>query len=234
MYIIPTRVHLGDIGPDNLETPFSIVSKMQDCEMQWLESEPELAAFLEKNKSVLICASRQVDFIRRPALGEKTEVHSWVFDARKRMSYRNSALVGEGGEILAKCWGLGMFLQLDTGKVLEVPEELNARTTIDEKLDMEYLKRKIVLPKVEPQRLEPIEVKRSDIDCNGHVNNAIYVRMAFDLLPDEFMPTRLHITHEGQARRNDVIVPELYRQGERRVYTLSSESGQRFATVEWN
>ena len=55
---------------------------------------------------------------------------------------------------------------------------------LDPQLEMNYKDRRIILPKEGGEVLDPVRVLRADIDYNRHMNNANYVRVAMELLPE--------------------------------------------------
>lgn len=234
MYTYDTRVTASATGDDGLQTAFSTVTMMQDCSMLWMESEPDLVAYLERNNTAMMVASRQVDFLRRPRYGEKLQVRTSIYKLHGRMGYRNTVIVDEQGEYTAVCWAIGVFVTYDTGRMIPIPPEIEQTITFDPKIDMEYLRRKIVLPKVDPVACTPVTVQRSDLDFNHHMNNAQYVRIAYDMLPDDFAIRRLRIMHEGQARAGQVIHPQLLVEEGRRVYSLNADDGSPYAIIEWS
>lgn len=235
MYTYNTRVAASATGADGRQTAVSVVTMMQDCSILWMESEPDLVRYLHENNTAMMVASRQVDFLRWPAYGEKLQVRTSIYKLHGRMGYRNTVIVDESGAYTAVCWAIGVFVTYDTGEMIPIPAEIEHTLTFDPKLDMEYLKRKIAMPKVEPETFPPIVAQRSDLDLNHHVNNAQYVRMAYDLLPGGYDIHRLRIMHEGQAREGDVIHPALYRgEGQTRVYRLESDAGKPYAVIEWS
>ena len=59
--------------------------------------------------------------------------------------------------------------------------------------------------------LEPIKVLRADIDYNKHMNNANYVRMAMELLPDDFEVKGLRVEYRVAAKLGDTLIPTIYR-----------------------
>lgn len=232
MYTYDTRVTTSCTGADGLQTPVSVVTMMQDCSMLWMDSEPELTAFLRENDAAMMVASRQVDFLRFPKYGERLQVRTSIYKFRGRMGYRNTVIVDEQCRPTAKCWAIGVFVGYHTGKMIEIPKDVVEHVKMDPQVEMDYLKRKIVLPKTDPVELPNIMALRSDLDFNGHVNNAQYLRMAYDLLPDGFQTRRMRIEHEGQAREGQRVHPLLYKDDERLVYRLDGEDGSPFATVE--
>lgn len=88
------------------------------------------------------------------------------------------------------------------------PEECD-KITYDEKIDMEYLDKKIVLPEVPGQRLNAVPVKRNDIDFYHHMNNARYIEVALELLKDDAPINRVRIEYKAPAKPGDLLHPQI-------------------------
>lgn len=81
---------------------------------------------------------------------------------------------------------------------------------IEPQLDMNYKDHRIILPKGGGVSFAPIQVMRTDIDYNCHVNNANYIRMAMELLPEDFIVKDLRVEYRVAAKLGDVLVPTLF------------------------
>ena len=57
----------------------------------------------------------------------------------------------------------------------------------------------------------PVKVMRADIDYNKHLNNANYVRMAMELLPEDFEIKGLRVEYRVAAKLGDMLVPTIYK-----------------------
>ena len=86
---------------------------------------------------------------------------------------------------------------------------------------MNYKNHRIILPKTEGEVMEPIKVLRADIDYNKHLNNANYVRMAMELLPEDFVVSGLRVEYRVAAKLGDQLVPAIYKNGETIIVALS-------------
>ena len=86
---------------------------------------------------------------------------------------------------------------------------------------MNYKDRRIILPKTEGEVMEPVKVLRADIDYNKHLNNANYVRMAMELLPEDFVVSGLRVEYRVAAKLGDLLVPTIYKNGETIFVALS-------------
>lgn len=211
MYTCEEIVGPSQVGVDGHQTLVSMVRAMQDCSQLWLESEPVMARFLERDGVAMLLASRQLDAIRFPKYGEHITVASGVYECKKYFGYRNTVIYDSEGALCAKSWAVGVFVSRATGKPVRIPDEVVRSMVYDPKVDMDYLGRKIIVPDLSVETLPPIETKRSDIDFNQHVNNAQYVRMALDVLPEEHRYQRMRVDYRQAARLGDTIAPRLIR-----------------------
>ena len=75
-------------------------------------------------------------------------------------------------------------------------------------------------------------MRRSQIDTNGHVNNAKYVEMAEEWLPEPNGIRKLRVAYRHAAKYGDRIVPAAYHGADRHMVVLEGTKGQVYAVVE--
>jgi hypothetical protein len=78
-----------------------------------------------------------------------------------------------------------------------------------------------ILPKTDGKVLHPIKVLRADIDYNKHLNNANYVRMAMELLPENFVVNGLRVEYRVAAKLGDCLIPTIYKIADGIIVSLS-------------
>ena len=110
------------------------------------------------------------------------------------------------------------------GKLTRIDDDTMASLTIEPKLEMNYRDRRIILPKEGGMTLEPIKVLRADIDYNKHLNNANYVRMAMELLPEDFEAGDLRMEYRVPAKLYDSLTPTIYHIDNGIIIALARES----------
>ena len=116
---------------------------------------------------------------------------------------------------------MGAFVDKAAGKLKRVDDATIQSMKLEPQLEMNYKDRRIILPKTEGKVLEPIKVLRADIDYNKHMNNANYVRMAMELLPEDFVVTGLRVEYRVAAKLGDTLVPTIYRHDKVIIISLS-------------
>lgn len=233
MYSVKGRVGASDTGPDGTMTLVGILNKMQDVSMFWLESEPDFVNFLIKNDVRMLLINRQADIIRLPSYGEEFTVTTSIYECKSYFGYRNTILYDKAGNPCVLTWSTGAFCSLLTGKMARVPDGILNTITLDSKVHMIYLDKKIKIPKISGQKYNPIPVKNSFIDLNLHVNNARYVDTAVDLLPPEIKISRLRVEYKKAAKMGDSLYPTVWAENDRLYVMLADNQDNPFATMEF-
>lgn len=235
MYEMKRVVTSSDCDENGIQSVVSIVTMMQDCSGLWIESEPKVLDWIGREHLALIITSRQLDIYRRPVYRERLSVRTSVYQFRGPLGYRNTALYDEQGELVACCWCTGPFIDLAAGKMTKPPADIKDSMTVDAKLDMEYLPRRIALPDAESfDKLPAIAVRPSDIDYYRHVNNAQYVRMACDILPRGFSFNRLRIEYKSQAKLGMDVTASVCNEDDKAFVLLSADDGTCFTEMEFS
>lgn len=210
MYSIKNRVTTSYCGSDGCMKLYSALLLMQDCSELWIESEPDYQRFFIENNMAQLLASRQVEVIRKPKYKEELTVTTSVYDMTPMYGFRNTFIYDADGKVCYKSYSIGAFVDMVNKKLHRIDEDVINTITIDDKLDMNYRERRISIPKTEPKQCHPIEILRSDIDYNNHVNNVSYTRMALDLLPNDFEPREMRVEYKSQTRFGDTLQPMVY------------------------
>jgi acyl-ACP thioesterase len=120
---------------------------------------------------------------------------------------------------------------MDTGKMARLPQSEIDKVTIDDKIDMEYLDKKIIVPNMPGQRLDAVAVRRNDIDLYHHMNNVKYIEIALELLPENFVINRLRIEYKTPAKYGDLLYPKLIEDQSAKWYILLLNSQDNPFTV---
>ena len=212
---------------------YSALQMMQDCSELWMyESEPEVRKFFDDNNMAQLLASRQVEIIREPLFREELTVTTSVYDMKGMFGYRNTFIYDAERKPCYKTWSMGAFIDKSTGKLKRVDDDAVSTMNIEPKLDMNYKDRRIILPKEGGIEAAPVTVMRSDIDYNKHLNNTNYVRMAMELLPEDFKVKGLRVEYKTPAKLSEVLTPVIYNSGDTIIISLKS-GGAVCANIEF-
>ena len=221
MYSLNYKVTTSTCDSDGKLKLYSALQMMQDCSEMWIDSEQGVKDYFEKENMAQLLSSRQVEVIRRPSFKEELTVTTSVYGMKSMFGFRNTFIYDAEGLPCYRTWSMGAFVDKGTGKLKKVDDQTISTMLLEPKLDMNYKDRRIILPKEGGTVLAPVAVQRADIDYNKHVNNANYIRMAMELLPDGFEVKGLRVEYRVPARLNDQLVPTVYQQDELFIVALN-------------
>ena len=194
---------------------------MQDCSEMWIDSEPGIKQYFTEQNMAQLLATRQVEIVRVPEYKEELMVTTSVYGMKPMFGFRNTFIYDAEGNPCYKTWSMGAFVDKVAGKLKRVDDATIASMTLEPQLEMNYRDRRIILPKTEGEVQKPIQVLCADIDYNKHLNNANYVRMAMELLPEDFVVSGLRVEYRVAAKRGDLLVPTIYKLDNRIIVSLS-------------
>lgn len=232
MYTINDQVTTSSCGADGKLKLVSALQMMQDCSELWIESEPTFKRFLTEEGLAQLLASRQVEIVRAPLFQEKLTITTRVYEVKPMFGFRNTFIYDEAGEVCYRSYSMGVFVDRKTGRLNRLSEAVMNACTIDERLPMDYQDRRILIPHGERTCYPAVPVLRDDIDYNHHMNNAHYIRIALELLPEEFEVGTMRVEFKMPAKLADELHPEMI-QADNSFYILLRLKDQVSAVMEF-
>ena len=210
MYSLKYKVTTSTCDSEGKLKLYSALQMMQDCSEMWIDSEPGVKRYFSEQNMAQLLATRQVEIIRTPEYKEELTVTSSVYGMKPMFGFRNTYIYDAEGKPCYKTWSMGAFVDKGTGKLKRVDDATIASMKLEPQLEMNYRDRRIMLPKEGGERLDAVTVLRADIDYNRHMNNANYVRVAMELLPEDFRVAGLRVEYRVAVKLGDVLVPTVY------------------------
>ena len=211
MYSLRYKVTTSTCDSEGRLKLYSALQMMQDCSEMWIDSVPVVKQYFADQNMAQLLATRQVEVVRVPRYKEELTVTTSVYDVKPMFGFRNTFICDADGRPCYKTWSMGAFVDKAAVKLKRVDDATIASMAMEPQREMNYRDRRIMLPKEGGDVLEPVRVLRADIDYNRHMNNANYVRVAMELLPEGFEVRGLRVEYRVAAKLGDVLVPTLYR-----------------------
>lgn len=234
MYTYNTEVRYSQIDSDALMTLSAMVDDIQDCSTMHVAKRgmPTMKLRQEHNQAWIL-NSWQIVIERRPKLGELIDVSTIPYEFKGGCGFRNFLIEDENKEKIVKVNSVWTLINATSGFPMRVSDEAKTGIELDEKLDMEYLPRKIELPEGEFKENGIVEVKRSQLDTNNHVNNARYIDIALDYIPEDLDVYMLRVQYNLPARKGDKIVVKTYSKDKLYYVLLESMDKELYVALEF-
>lgn len=234
IYEMKRTVRCSQIGEDGTMRNSAVVDFLQDCSLMHLDNEPVMTPFFRETGCIMFLISRQIDIVKKPSLDDSVTVRTWCYELNRLYGFRNTVIYDENEEILVKSIAGGCFINAENMRTMKVPQETISKVTLEPKLeDIEYTSRKILLPDTEPQIFEPVRINRCFIDMNRHVNNARYLDITDEYLPDEANVKRIRCEYKLPVQRDSIVIPKVYTNGNITTVDLTDPEGKSYAIAEY-
>ena len=231
MYKLEGRVRNSECGTDNKLKIAAIINYFQDCTTENSEQLGVGFDYLKEKSRAWILNSWQVSIKRRPQVGEKLEVSTWATGFKGVFGPRDFCLKTADGEELACAHSLWVYVDTKNGRPVKPTEAEIDVYEVEEPLPMESVSRKIQTPE-ELQVVDTFTVHKYHIDTNNHMNNAKYIELACEALPEKFFVTGLRVEYKKAAVYGETMILKCAMQGNVLTAVLCDEQDNVYAIVE--
>lgn len=141
-----------------------------------------------------------------PAWRETVELRTWVRPIEGLLAVRDFEILLQG-EVIGKCTTQWLILDLNTRKPAE--KGLNLAEDEFRKDAPAFISASKIILQKELKELARFNVRNSDLDLNGHVNNTRYAQWILDSLPEQnlrdFKLQEYEINFIAETKSGDVI-----------------------------
>jgi len=234
MYRIESKV-VGSRTDTNGELKLTgVLDYLQDCSLQWMESEQSFSDYLSKKNAGMFLVFRQVDIIRMPRYRETITTQTSIFDCKHAFGLRNTNIYDAEKRPCILSWSIGAFVNLKTGRMIKLTPEEIKKVEYDKKIEMEYLHRKIDVPADHDWAdRERVVVKRNDIDLYHHMNNTKYIELAHEYIPYDSTVKRMRVEYKKPALLCDEIFPRIVNRINKYYIELRDKDNKQNAVIEF-
>lgn len=146
-----------------------------------------------------------IEFLRRPAAGDRVKVRTWMRNANRATSDRDFIMYDASGEVIARASARWMGIDLERGMLVRLTPEL--WEPYNPETESFALENPVF---IDANRFEGEAVSRTGIkalrcmtDGFGHVHNTCYLDLALEALPEELVNTPF--THIDVAYKKQIL-----------------------------
>lgn len=232
MYQFDSRVRYSETDECGKLSLIGIINYLQDCSTFQSEDLGLGIRYLKERQRAWWLSSWQIVIDRYPLLGEDIVISTWPYDFKGIYGYRNFTIQDKEGNNLVRADSTWFFYDISAGRPIRAKEEdIRGYGEGKKRLSMEQAPRKVEVPK-EYETGEPILVVKHHIDTNHHVNNAQYVEIAKEVLPDDCKISEIRVEYKKAATLGDVMIPHISKDEEGYVISLCDTENTPYAVVK--
>ena len=230
MYNLKSKVRYSEANSKSELSYYALLNYLQDSSTLHSEELGESGPQLLAKNMAWILSFWQICIDELPKISEDISVKTWPYHTKGLFGLRNFCMENSNGDMIVKANSIWVLVDATTGRPIRITDEVSSHYPDEPKLEMDYCDRKINVPE-EYETLPPITVPKYFIDTNNHMNNARYVMVAAEYLPEEFSVKEIRVEYKMAAVYGDVIVPRVTVKEKEVTVALVDESGKSYATV---
>ena len=232
MYHFESRVRFSETDKERKLTLEAIVDYFQDCSTFQSEDLGVGFSYLLPQNLTWVLSYWHIVVEEYPALGDRIKICTLPYNFRGFMGKRNFFMENQEGKKIVKADSLWTLLDMKKMLPVKVSDEILGFYPNEEKIEMEYLPRKIAITGAE-ETAEPLVIQKQHLDCNDHVNNGQYIKIASVFLPENFRIHQMRAEYKNQAHLGDVIYPYIYKEENKVTVCLCDEAKKPYVVAEF-
>lgn len=138
--------------------------------------------FLFENGMVWFLHRLEMEFVEYPVLGDKITISTWHRGFKRYKGFREYLMISSKGDPLVKGSSVWVFFDLEKKRVSKIPDFVSQKYDIcDDKLFDRQIDEWKACGRIESTTTIETDLRYSDFDINGHVNNTVYIGLLENL-----------------------------------------------------
>ena len=235
-------VHYHEVNPQEQATPLTLLYYLEDAAIAHSESVGNGVAQIKAEGLAWILNRWHLQMDQYPKLGEKVILETWSSRFERFYGRREFLIRNEQEDIIGRATSLWIFCNIATKRPCRIRPEFGEAYGLDPMRAIEDPFDPLDAIGVGAGEGEQeFSVRRSDIDTNGHVNNANYLQWMLEVVPEDIYKNHqlasLEIQYKkettyGLRIRSKCLIKELGVEGLQptcRHVILGEDSGQELA-----
>ena len=232
MYQFNSRVRFSETDRNGKLTLEGIVDYFQDCSTFQTEDLGIGFSYLQPMGLTWVLSYWQIIVEEYASLGDKITIATLPYEFKGFLGSRNFCIFNEQGKRIACANSLWTLLNTQKNVPQRITQEMLSIYPVEEKMDMEYAPRKIIISG-EEQPKEPVTIQKHHLDCNAHVNNGQYIRICASYLPDDYPIYQVRAEYRKQALLGDILYPYCYTEENKITISLCDSQKKPYTVVEF-
>lgn len=231
MYTYETVVGYSRTDHSRKVPVYEIMNYMQDCSnFQSKALGVGLDYYKEKQRAWFLLAY-ELQLLQPIRLGQKIVVGTAPTDFKGLYGTRQFFIQDDKGNYLVKANTLWTLMDLSARCPVRITEEDTKHFEMETVFDMEPVQRKLKLSGQKEQK-EVFRVLKTYIDSNGHMNNADYMRVAAEIIPEDFQWNRLQINYRKEVMAGEKMIAFIHNEENGLGISFENQAGEVLTVIK--
>lgn len=232
MFSYSTKVGYSKIDRNGQVPFYEIMNYLQDCTNFHSESLGCGLEYMESRGRAWIIVAYKIKINQPIKLGQDIIVGTSPTDFGSMFATRQFFIKNTDGEFLVQADTLWVIMDMDKRRPTRITEEDASFYETEQVFDDVKASRKIKFLDQGTSQDEFV-VKKTFIDNNGHMNNADYLRVAEEYLPDDFCGSQVEIVYNKEAMEGQRVISYLHNEEDGIGMTFESQTGEILTKIKF-
>lgn len=202
------RVRYYEVDCNGLVKPAAVFNFMQDAAASHVRQLGLSVADLKKKNLTWVISRLHLRLLQYPRGNDKITIHTWPSTRDGLFSCREYNICDEEGRALALATSSWAAVNITTRRPVRLKDNLPDFPLNSERAIEDDFPSLPPLGRIDHEQC--FQVRRSDLDINRHVNNAVYVDWALETVPpsiaERYRLAEIEVGFRGEALHGDTIV----------------------------
>ncbi len=183
IFTVKTQARIDDFDRFGVMSPEAILHMLEDCACRHTALVDEGVIEKSRGGQAWILTEWSFRILRRPVSGEEITINTWTnADPPAVTVWRALEMLSHDGEPLVLAEANLALLDRESGRLVRITPEWFERYEPEERVLLPHE------PKLRPpaayQTQTTVQLRRADLDFNGHLHNTRYFELAAEVLPE--------------------------------------------------
>jgi len=200
-------VHYYEIGRDRRLTLPALMHYFEDIATLNSEAKGLPLDYYWETGHVFLLLKWDIAIRSWPRFNESVRIETHPTSFKKFLANRKYTVYTTDDKWIAEARSVWIFANILTKKPVRIPEEIFEAFGVPPESEAQFDQMDDLPEMVKTLPPIPFQVRRRDLDNNGHVNNVRYVEWALESLPEDFARSRtisrIKIHYKKELRESD-------------------------------
>ncbi len=224
------KVGIREIGLKNEITNYGILAFLEDLATYHSDTVGYGVKDIPINKGAWLLMDWELEVKKRARFNDVLTINTYapILDKLSFHCYRNFEIYNASSELIATATSKWIFYNFELNKITKLTSEMFCQFQPEgEAIEAERKLLKLKEPSsYENASIYNYTVKRMDIDVNKHMNNLNYLRLAYEVLPENIYfdneLNNLRIMYKHQIKLGDKVKCFYIKKDERNIISIKS------------
>ncbi len=233
MFSYDKMIGISQVDDKGFLTPGALFGEFQDCAEFQSSARGVGMDYLLQHSSGWVVAYYEMIVNRIPKSSEKLTIGTIPYRIKGYLGERNFIIKDETGEVIIAAESMWVYMDRKNARMAHIPDEVIKayEPDMEERYDINPKGRKLKMPDDLTHR-QDFEIRRCDLDYNGHVNNTVYIRLAEEYIPSDRQMKRMRVLFTKSVLYGEKIHAYTKADDEAVYVALRNDAGEDAVTIE--